>query len=164
MERPIIHWCHEYLFVFMTLAVLKHVFFPFVLWWWFAPGDWTTTLHEATSLVFTVLSVLLLLALGSISRYRYGLTLSQVMTATVAINLPFFILSVMPYARSWGEWWWSVISDGIQLWVPFLSNRESIVLFPLSLCLISIGRRLYVRETETSPAPLPESTTLSKLQ
>lgn len=151
LNKAITRWCSEYLFVFAALVVLKSVFFPFVLWWWFAPGDLTATLHEATSLVFTVISIIILLGLGSISRYRYSLSSLQVTGAFFAINVPFVILWLIPAASTWSEWWWGVVGDGLQLWLPGVSDIKGVLIFMASLILIMAGRRIRVRDN--SPAP-----------
>lgn len=155
MNKALARWCSEYLFVFAALVVLKSVLFPFVLWLWFAPGDLTTTLQEATSLIFSVICFMILLGLGSISRYRYRLSLLQVITASLIINLPFLILWALPTTTSWTEWWWGVFGDGIQLWIPEISGVKGLLIFPLSLTLMLLGRRFYVRDKEQTPSPKP---------
>lgn len=145
-----IRWCSEYLFVFGALILLKYALFPLVLWWWFSSSDRVGTLQEATSLIMSVISIVILFGLGSISRYREGLTLRQTLVASTIINLPFFILWLFPAVSSWAELWWGPIGDGLQLWVPALSAFKG-MLFPVVVAIVLLGRRIYVREqTETT--------------
>lgn len=157
MNKPLAHWCSEYVFVFAALIALKNVVFPFVLWLWFAPGDLMTTLQEATSLIFSVICIMILLGLGSISRFRYGLSLPQAAGASVVINLPFLVLWMIPATTSWSEWWWGIFGDGVQLWKPEIFHIKGLLIFPLSLVLILLGRRFYVREQEQVPSSLPSN-------
>lgn len=153
MNRATIRWCGEYLFVFVALILIKSVLFPFVLWWWFAASDLTATLQEATHLVFSVITVFILLGMGSISRFRYRLSLAHTVVAYVAINLPFVVLSLMPYTRHWVHEWWEILGDGLQLWMPAIANMKGILIFGIGLLLTLVGRFIYVRDDQFKHQP-----------
>lgn len=159
MSNQVARWCCEYAFVFTSLAVLKNVFFPFMLWLWFVPGDLTAALQEATFLIFSVISIILLLSLGSISRHRYGLAIWHVTLATFLLNVPFIVLGMFPATQVWAEGWWSVIGDGIELWVPAFSSVKGWLLLPISLFLVLVGRRFYVRDEKQTAKPSPSKLT-----
>lgn len=146
MNPSLIRWSGEYLFVLTALMLLKNVFFPFVLWWWFTAGDMAATLTEATSLIFSVIAIMVLLGMGSISRYRFGLSPVQMVAAYGAMNVPFVLFWYMPLTRSWADWWWSVSGDGIQLWFPAIAYDKGLLLFSLGIILTLAGRFVYVRD------------------
>lgn len=154
MNQAVARWCGEYLFVFTALVILKSVVFPFVLWWWFAASDLTATLQEATFLIFSVITIMILLGLGSISRYRYQLSSLQTAAAFFVINLPFVILWYLPFTQQWADWWWGVVGDGVQLWLPAITEAKGLLLFLACIVLVLAGRLVYVREDEAKPGKM----------
>lgn len=153
MSRVTFQWVTEYTFAFTALAILKTLFFPLVLWWWFAPGDLTTTLQEVTFLIIAVVCVVVLLSLGSSSRFRYQLTLLQVISAYTLLNSPLLFLSLFPGTAEWSNVWCGILGDGIQLWWPSVADAKAFIVCSLGLLLILTGRRIRVRDREMAPKP-----------
>lgn len=154
MNRAIIRWCGEYLFVFTALVLLKSVFFPFVLWWWFSASDLSATLQEATNLVFSVITVFILLGMGSISRFRYQLAIAHTVVAYIVVNMPFVVLSLLPLTSQWTHGWWGILGDGLQLWLPMIANIKGSLIFGCGLLLVLTGRFIYVRDDQPKHQPI----------
>ncbi|WP_187119737.1 hypothetical protein [Numidum massiliense] len=151
LTKQQLHWCGEYLFVFTALLILKVVLFPLVLWWWFTPGDLPATLQEMTLLIFSVIGIVLLVALGSISRHRYRLTFLQLVTAFFVLNAPLLLASFIPATAIYAVWWWRVIGDGVQLWWPDVTTVVAPFMCLVSVVVVCAGRHVYVRDERIAP-------------
>lgn len=155
-EKPLM-WMMEAAFVIGMLMLLKKWVFPFFIWQWFGSGDSASNILIGTHIAVAVVTAMVYMGLGSVSKEVYGLPLASALMMESLLHAVFFV-PIWPWMAVIRESWIGLLGDGVHLFVS--TFRPSYLEMWLGCTgLLMVGRTLRVRETEADvkrhlrPAP-----------